>query len=278
LRGLLKQREAAASLQNPLLRSEALAALARNLDGLNRDYKGKSFSWRFKTVLDSSPMAVVVPSDSPQYGGVHYYVSSQDAIDNLRGMILIGVTKLPVPPRAIVGQGITAEAFRKLQPGDEFPLSVTLQEIRYELSLEGWIDVYLCRAAIVVSASDRPPAPVAWPGTGAGPAPSNPAAPGLARNLVGHLRDRGTASRVRTAEELGRICPGSPEAVRIAVPALIAALGDYDTYVRRKAAEALGQMGRLAQDAVPALKQAVYQNRDQDVVRAARNALQQIGP
>jgi HEAT repeat protein len=59
------------------------------------------------------------------------------------------------------------------------------------------------------------------------------------------------------------------------VPALIGALGDVDTGVRRNAVEALAQIGPEAAEAVPALTVAL-QDPDQEVIKAAKDALQRI--
>jgi HEAT repeat protein len=61
------------------------------------------------------------------------------------------------------------------------------------------------------------------------------------------------------------------------VPALIDALRDTDSDVRRSAAIGLGQLGESAREAIPAL-QAVQSDRDARVREAAGVALSRIDP
>jgi HEAT repeat protein len=93
---------------------------------------------------------------------------------------------------------------------------------------------------------------------------------------VQNLKDPKTSVRVQAAAGLGPLCQGDVAAAKVAVPALVEALADYDTYVRRKAAESLGQCGVLAKDAAPALRRAAQENRDRDVVKATQEALRRI--
>jgi HEAT repeat protein len=86
--------------------------------------------------------------------------------------------------------------------------------------------------------------------------------------LIKALGDSDSAVRRAAAEALGKL--GDPQAV----PALIQALGDSDSAVRRAAAEALGAIGDP--QAVPALIQALGDS-DWDVRRAAAWALGKLG-
>jgi HEAT repeat protein len=61
------------------------------------------------------------------------------------------------------------------------------------------------------------------------------------------------------------------------IPALIEALQDENTYVRRDAARALGSFGEEARSAVPAL-QAALRDREPSVRQAAAKALSRIEP
>lgn len=141
---------------NPLVKQEALATLRRELDDLNARYRGKKVRWRFKTALSPAPPSVVVQAPGNfafSTPGVSYAVSSGDRIDNLRGMILGGVTRLPVPPRLIAGRDISEEDFRKLKGGEEFLVEGTIQELRYpslrSMEISPMIDVYIYRAKIM---------------------------------------------------------------------------------------------------------------------------------
>jgi len=62
-----------------------------------------------------------------------------------------------------------------------------------------------------------------------------------------------------------------------AVPALIQALKDQDVGVRRSVADALGQIGSGAKDAVPGLIQALLQDEDKSVRVAVVWTLGQLG-
>lgn len=60
------------------------------------------------------------------------------------------------------------------------------------------------------------------------------------REMVNNLTNLRTSVRVQAAEGLGQLCRGNRAAAKIAVPALIKSLNDYDTYVQKMAAESLG--------------------------------------
>ncbi len=82
--------------------------------------------------------------------------------------------------------------------------------------------------------------------------------------LIAALKDEDKEVRGRAANALGQIGPAAKEAV----PALIAALKDEDRLVRLHAAWALGQIGPAA---IPALEAAA-----RDGVSAAESALKKI--
>ena len=126
--------------------------------------------------------------------------------------------------------------------------------------------------------------------------------------LIKILQDKKGGSSILAAETLGRI--GTPEAIKAAVSVMIQTyedpeasasdasdaeqilirigtpealipfyykkLQDEDPDVRGYAAEALGQMGAGAKDAVPALTQAL-QDEDPEVIYSAIEALESIG-
>ena len=86
-----------------------------------------------------------------------------------------------------------------------------------------------------------------------------------------HLAAPEAEDRQHAVKALGEIGPAAPEVV----PALITALGDADTTVRRAAAYALGRIGPAAAEAVPALTTAL-QDPNRNVVDAVKTALEQI--
>ncbi|MFQ5796574.1 MAG: HEAT repeat domain-containing protein [Candidatus Bipolaricaulia bacterium] len=88
--------------------------------------------------------------------------------------------------------------------------------------------------------------------------------------LIEALMDDDVFVLIAAAEALGRMGP----AARDAVPALVEALGDPQSLMRRHAAEALRRIGP---DAVPALIEALM-DRDWRVSQAAAWALGEIGP
>ena len=91
--------------------------------------------------------------------------------------------------------------------------------------------------------------------------------------LIEALRDPDSEVRRGAAGALGQV---GPEAIG-AVPALIEALRDPDSEVRRGAAGALGQVGPKPIGAVPALIEAL-RDPDSEVRRGAAGALGQVGP
>jgi HEAT repeat protein len=89
--------------------------------------------------------------------------------------------------------------------------------------------------------------------------------------LIDALRDSDTGVRKAAAEALGKVDPD----VKVAVPALTNALKDKASPVRQSAASALGQIGPDAKDAVPALRE-LQKDSDRAVSRAAGMAIQRI--
>ena len=74
--------------------------------------------------------------------------------------------------------------------------------------------------------------------------------------------------RKRAAEAIGEI---GPEAA-IAIPSLIKALRDDDTYVRRSAASALGKVGPLTKEVIPALVNACKNTADKNSAKTESSA------
>jgi hypothetical protein len=140
---------------NPLLKKEKMSALQKELDDLNTRLKGKKVEWQFKTALISRPLGlqIVPPSTLPfNVTGYSYIVSSgSDTIPNVRRGVLGGVTKPLVPPRLLVDRDITREAYRKLRGGEVVTVTGTIQEIKYELTVIGLIDVYVNGAKILLN-------------------------------------------------------------------------------------------------------------------------------
>jgi HEAT repeat protein len=97
--------------------------------------------------------------------------------------------------------------------------------------------------------------------------------------LVEALRDKKSDRSVRlfAAYALGRIDPTPPN---LAVAALGEVLRDAEspTEARKAAADSLGLLGKVAEDAVPALAEALKDMKSVEVRRAAAIALAQIGP
>jgi HEAT repeat protein len=93
------------------------------------------------------------------------------------------------------------------------------------------------------------------------------------RELVQALKEGDDPTRARAAQALGDLGPDAREAV----PALRAALRDEYEMVRENAAEALGDMGPAAKLAVPEL---ISTMRDSvvPVREAAKEALRKIAP
>ncbi len=91
--------------------------------------------------------------------------------------------------------------------------------------------------------------------------------------LLNAVGDEDEYVREAAADALGEMGPEAKDAV----PALIQTLGDGDEHVRRAAADALGEMGPEAKEAVPALLQAL-EDAEWSVREAAAVALGKIGP
>lgn len=102
---------------------------------------------------------------------------------------------------------------------------------------------------------------------------TDPEATEVVLALIKALGDENSDVRVRAADALGQIGPKASAAV----PALIEALKDEDSSVRKSAAEALGKIGSETSVAVPALIKAL-KDEDSSVGSAAAYSLQQIGP
>jgi HEAT repeat protein/S1-C subfamily serine protease len=81
------------------------------------------------------------------------------------------------------------------------------------------------------------------------------------------------SARAYAAEALGKM----ETFARAALPALVAALKDPETEVRRNASAALGKIGLPAREAAYAELLAVLQDRDEEVRRTAKGALLQLG-
>jgi HEAT repeat protein len=95
--------------------------------------------------------------------------------------------------------------------------------------------------------------------------------------LFGALRTDGSAAvREAAAIALGKL---SPDDVRPATPTLIERLKDDSAAVRAAAADTLRRMGREAVEAVPALREAVEDEKNEPLTRfQAAQALAKIGP
>jgi hypothetical protein len=105
----------------------------------------------------------------------------------------------------------------------------------------------------------RPTTPPGATGTALPTPTMGPTATSVVSALIQALEDENSRVRRSAARALGRI--GPEEGV---VPALIQALGDEDSDVRWHAARALGLIGPGAAEAVPALIQALG-DEDSDV-------------
>jgi serine/threonine-protein kinase len=129
---------------------------------------------------------------------------------------------------------------------------------------------------------DTSPTPTAAPDAAAAPSASPHASPtaettpplsdAALQRLLDGLAAADAATRVRSAEGLGRLGP----AARPAVAALIEALKDKDKLVRSESARALGRIGPEAKQAVPALTVAA-RDAEPIVSREATEALRKIG-
>ena len=93
--------------------------------------------------------------------------------------------------------------------------------------------------------------------------------------LSGLLKSADRNLALASAWALVHIRPGSADVAAETLPVLMAGLADRLPLARRGAAEALGNLGPLAKEAVPALRKAV-RDEDQDVRRAAVEALRSI--
>jgi HEAT repeat protein len=91
-------------------------------------------------------------------------------------------------------------------------------------------------------------------------------------DLIDQLRHQDAARRLEAVRELGQ----RPETQEV-VPALIGALKDGNSYVRRDAAVVLGKLGADARPGVTALL-AAHKDRERRVRRAVAEALKQIDP
>jgi vesicle coat complex subunit len=91
--------------------------------------------------------------------------------------------------------------------------------------------------------------------------------------LIDNLKAPEAATRIRAARTL----PERKADVAQVVPALVEALQDDHTDVRRCAAHGLGSFGAEAKAAVPAL-QSSLRDREPSVRKAVSNALSQIDP
>jgi len=100
-------------------------------------------------------------------------------------------------------------------------------------------------------------------------APAAPAVP----VLIDALQDPESRTRSPVAFALGQIGPNASNAV----PALIRTLDDEWWYVRENAAIALGKIGSNAAPAIPALANLAQGDRNEDVRKAALEAIKSIG-
>ena len=94
--------------------------------------------------------------------------------------------------------------------------------------------------------------------------------------LRGLLKGHDALSAQASAWALTQIRPGSAEIAAEVVPVLIQALSFALPFARRGAAEALGELGPLAQSARQALQKAATSDEDPSVREAAANALKPI--
>jgi HEAT repeat protein len=90
------------------------------------------------------------------------------------------------------------------------------------------------------------------------------------------LKSPKTNLALASAWALVQICPASPELVAKTLPVLTAGLTNDLPVARRGAAEALGRLGPVAKEAVPALKKAAN-DKDEGVRQAATKALGFVG-
>ncbi len=90
------------------------------------------------------------------------------------------------------------------------------------------------------------------------------------------LADKDEFKALASAWALAHIEPASAEIAQVSVPLLIRGLKEPQPGVRREAAVALGCLGPLAKDAIPALKEA-SRDKDEMVRNTAADALESIG-
>ena len=88
---------------------------------------------------------------------------------------------------------------------------------------------------------------------------------------ITQLHDKDSARRLEAVKELEK----RETELEAVVPALIEALKDENSYVRRDSATALGNLGSGAASAISALRVA-QQDRERSVRKAASDALQKI--
>jgi HEAT repeat protein len=100
-----------------------------------------------------------------------------------------------------------------------------------------------------------------------------PAEPMLLKEISG----KDVSLAVIAAWALTQIHPGSADAAAKAIPVLVAGLSDPLPETRKAAAEALGKLGPLARQAVPALQKSAKDDEAKTVREAAGKALQSIG-
>ena len=91
--------------------------------------------------------------------------------------------------------------------------------------------------------------------------------------LVGQLKDKESAQRIRAIKELEQ----RDRDASVVVPALTDCLRDTDPFVRRDAAQALGRFGQDGKTAAPALVVAL-RDKTPKVRAAAAEALKNVDP
>ena len=103
-----------------------------------------------------------------------------------------------------------------------------------------------------------------------------PAAMPAKSELVGNLGSADQFLAMASAWALARVHPECSETAAKSVPVLIESMGEPDVMTRLHAAQALGCLGALAKDAVPALEKAL-EDANETVRTAASEALKAIG-
>jgi HEAT repeat protein len=104
-----------------------------------------------------------------------------------------------------------------------------------------------------------------------------PGAKGAVDELLETAKSADTFDAKAAAWALARIEP-SAEVASAVMPALVNGLGDADETTRVESAEALGEFGPAAKDAVAPLKEATEDDGSAAVREAAADALKKIGP